>query len=330
MNATAAMQRAIELSKLGLGKTGSNPIVGAVIFNSDEIIAEGFHISGPHAEVVAISNAIGSGKDLSNAAIAVTLEPCNHHGKTPPCTEAIIKSGLKEVFYAVTDPNKEASGGAAALSSAGITVQSGILENEAAFTNRGWLNFIKNNRPYFTWKIAATLDGKVAATDGSSKWITNEISRKHVQQLRAVSDAILVGTGTVLADNPNLIPEGFENRPLRVAVGNREIPANLNINDDRAPFYHHQSQDLNGLSTQLKQREIVNVLVEAGPKLGSAILAASLIDEIAIFTAPKLLGAGSSFIENLGISNIEQALNLKLIESANFEGDLFNRYQVVK
>ena len=327
MNATAAMQRAIELSKLGLGKTGSNPIVGAVIFNQSGIIAEGFHQSGPHAEVVAINNAKNTGKDLTGTSIAVTLEPCSHHGKTPPCTEAIINSGIKEVFYAVTDPNQIAAGGGETLRIAGITVQSGILESEAAFANRGWLNFIKNNRPYFTWKIATTLDGKIAASDGSSKWISNEASRNYVAELRNQSDAILVGTGTVIADNPNLVSE---NKALRVAVGDREIAPNLNINDERAPFYHHQSQDLNSLSTNLFNRGIVNVLVEAGPKLGTALLKAGLIDEIAIFTAPKLLGAGASFINDLGISNISEALELKLIESANFEGDLFSRYRVVK
>jgi diaminohydroxyphosphoribosylaminopyrimidine deaminase/5-amino-6-(5-phosphoribosylamino)uracil reductase len=327
MNATAAMQRAIELSKLGLGRTGSNPIVGAVIFNADGIIAEGFHQSGPHAEVVAINNAINAGKDLSGSSIAVTLEPCNHHGKTPPCTDAIINAGIKEVIYAVTDPNHLAAGGAAALGNAGITVQSGILKSEAAFANRGWLNFIKNNRPYFTWKIATTLDGKIAASDGSSKWISNEASRNYVAQLRNQSDAILVGTGTVIADNPNLVSE---NKALRVAVGNRDIAANLNIKDDRAPFYHHQDQDLSSLSANLLNRGIVNVLVEAGPTLGTALIKAGLIDEIAIFTAPKLLGAGASFINDLGISNISDALELELIESANFEGDLFSRYRVVK
>ena len=324
MNATAAMQRAIELSQFGLGKTKGNPIVGAVIFNESGIISEGFHQSGPHAEVVAINNAKS---DLSSASIAITLEPCSHHGKTPPCTDALISAGIKEVFYATSDPNEIASGGGAKLKAAGIKVTSGILESEATFANRAWLNSIANQRPYFTWKIATTLDGKTAASDGSSKWISNEASRQYVAQLRNQSDAILVGTNTVINDDPNLVSE---NQALRVAVGNREIPNGAKIADDRAPFYHHKSQDLASIINELKKREIVSVLVEAGATLGTALLKAGLIDEIAIFTAPKLLGTGASFISDLGITNIANAVELKLIESQSFAGDLFNRYQVVR
>jgi diaminohydroxyphosphoribosylaminopyrimidine deaminase/5-amino-6-(5-phosphoribosylamino)uracil reductase len=324
MNATVAMQRAIEISQLGLGKTKGNPIVGAVIFNETGIISEGFHQSGPHAEVVAINNAK---KDITDASIAVSLEPCNHHGKTPPCTNALIESGIKNVYFAVKDPNEIASGGAEKLKAAGIEVESGLLEREAAFANRAWLSSIKLNRPYFTWKVAITLDGKIAASNGSSKWISNETSRAYVAKMRNQSDAILVGTGTVLNDNPNLISE---NRALRVAVGNREIDPASNIADNRAPFYHHKSQDLDTLINELRDRDVVNILVEAGPTLGSAFIKAGLIDEIAIFTAPKLLGAGASFVNDLGISNIADALNLNLIESKSFDGDLFNRYQVVR
>lgn len=324
MNATVAMQRAIEISQLGLGKTKGNPIVGAVIFNETGIISEGFHQSGPHAEVVAIEN---SNKDLNGASIAVSLEPCNHHGKTPPCTDALIASGIKKVYFAVNDPNEIASGGAEKLKAAGIEVESGLLEREAEFANRAWLASIKLNRPYFTWKVAITLDGKIAASDGSSKWISNETSRTYVATMRNQSDAILVGTGTVFNDNPNLVSE---NKALRVAVGNREIVPASNIADNRAPFYHHKSRDLNALAAELKSRDVVNVLVEAGPTLGSAFIKAGLIDEIAIFTAPKLFGTGASFVGDLGISNISDALNLNLIESKNFDGDLFNRYQVVR
>ena len=324
MNATAAMQRAIELSQFGLGKTKGNPIVGAVIFNENGIISEGFHQSGPHAEVVAINNAKA---DLNGASIAITLEPCSHHGKTPPCADALIAAGFKEVFYATSDPNEIAAGGADKLKAAGIKVTSGIFESEAAFANRAWLNSIANQRPYFTWKIATTLDGKTAASDGSSKWISNEASRKYVAQLRNQSDAILVGTNTVINDDPNLVSE---NKALRIAVGNREIPNGAKIADDRAPFYHHKSQDLASLINELNKREIVSVLVEAGATLGTALLKAGLIDEIAIFTAPKILGTGASFISDLGITNIASAIELKHIESQSFAGDLFNRYQVVR
>ena len=325
MNATAAMQRAIEISSFGLGKTKGNPIVGAVIFNESGIISEGFHQSGPHAEVVAINNAK---VDLTNASIAVTLEPCNHHGKTPPCTEAIMKSGIKNVYYAVTDPNQAAAGGAKNLLEAGLNVESGILEKEAAFVNRAWLNVIRKERPYFIWKVAITIDGKIAAKDGSSKWISNTESRNYVAQLRSESDAILVGTGTVIADDPNLVPEGYEARPLRVVVGEREIPATAKVNDDRADLLHHKSRDLNSLATTLHEREIRSVLVEAGPALGSAMFKAGLIDELAIFTAPKILGAGQDFVSDIGIDSITDALRLTPIENRNFSGDIFVRYQV--
>jgi diaminohydroxyphosphoribosylaminopyrimidine deaminase/5-amino-6-(5-phosphoribosylamino)uracil reductase len=324
MNATVAMQRAIEISQFGLGKTKGNPIVGAVIFNETGIISEGFHQSGPHAEVVAINNAK---TDLTGASIAITLEPCNHHGKTPPCTDALIASGITDIYFAVSDPNEIAAGGAQKLSAAGLNVTAGLLESEAAFANRAWLNSIKKQRPYFTWKIATTLDGKVAAADGSSKWISNEKSRQYVAQLRNQSDAILVGIGTVINDDPNLVSE---NKALRVAVGNRAIPANAKIADTRAPFYHHNSQDFAALMAELNNRNIVSVLVEAGSTLGTALIKAGLIDEIAIFTAPKILGNGNSFIGDLGISNIADAMQLKLIESKEFVGDLFNRYQVVR
>jgi diaminohydroxyphosphoribosylaminopyrimidine deaminase/5-amino-6-(5-phosphoribosylamino)uracil reductase len=325
MNANVAMQRAIEISRLGLGNTKGNPIVGAVIFNESGIISEGFHQSGPHAEVVAINNAK---VDLTGASIAVTLEPCNHHGKTPPCTDALISSGIKSIYFAVTDPNAEAAGGAAKLRAAGLSVESGILEKNAAFENRAWLSAIKNARPYFTWKVAITIDGKIAAKDGSSKWISNEESRKYVAQMRAESDAILVGTGTVLSDDPNLVPEGFDNRPLRVVVGNRAIPSSTKVKDNRAELFHHQSRDLAELTSVLNKKEIRSVLVEAGPALGSAMLKAGLIDELAIFTAPKILGDGQSFIEPIGIDSIADALELKPIENKTFEMDSFTRYQV--
>ena len=325
MNADVAMQRAIEISRLGLGKTKGNPIVGAVIFNENGIISEGFHQSGPHAEVVAINNAK---VDLTGASIAVTLEPCNHHGKTPPCTDALIYSGIKKVYFAVSDPNAEAAGGATKLRAAGLEVESEILENQAAFENRAWLNAIKNSRPFFTWKVAITIDGKITAKDGSSKWISNEESRKHVAQLRSESDAILVGTGTVLADDPNLVPDSFENRPLRVVIGNRAIPETAKVKDNRAELFHHQSRDLTALSVALHRKEIRSVLVEAGPTLGSAMLKAGFIDELAVFTAPKILGAGQSFVESIGIESIASALKLKPIENQNFGTDSFIRYQV--
>ena len=158
-----------------------------------------------HAEVVALKAASGK---TNGATMVVTLEPCNHSGSTGPCVQAIIESGITTVVYAVTDPNQAAAGGADALRAAGINVINGLLETEAAHANRAWLTKIRMNRPYFTWKASTTLDARVAASDGSSKWITNEASRADVQILRRQADAILVGTNTVITDNPHLIPRG--------------------------------------------------------------------------------------------------------------------------
>jgi diaminohydroxyphosphoribosylaminopyrimidine deaminase/5-amino-6-(5-phosphoribosylamino)uracil reductase len=182
MDYTVAMQRAIALSEKGLGKTAPNPIVGAVIIDSNgAVLSEGFHDrnkSSDHAEVVAIKAA---GEKAKGGTIVVTLEPCNHTGSTGPCVQAIIDAGITTVVYAVADPNEKAAGGAAVLRAAGTTVIEGVLKDEAAFSNRAWLMKIRKNRPFFTWKVAATLDGKVAAADGTSKWITNEASRADVQ-----------------------------------------------------------------------------------------------------------------------------------------------------
>jgi len=185
MDYTVAMQRAIALAEKGLGKTAPNPIVGAVIIDATgNIVGEGFHDrvkSSDHAEVVAIKAA---GTATVGSTIVVTLEPCNHTGNTGPCVQAIIDAGITTVVFAVADANQEAAGGAAALRVAGVNVIEGVLKDEAAFSNRAWLMKIRKGRPFFTWKVAATLDGKVAAADGTSKWISNETSRADVQLLR--------------------------------------------------------------------------------------------------------------------------------------------------
>jgi len=214
-----AMRHALSLALRGEGRTGSNPIVGAVIIDAEgNLIAEGFHAGGDHAEVVAISSVA---RIPEGSTIVVTLEPCNHTGKTGPCTEAIIAAGISRVVYAVADPNPIAAGGSERLRAAGIEVIEGVLAAPSRFFNRAWLSVIEKKRPLFIWKIAATLDGKTSALDGSSKWITSESSREFVSLLRRNSDAILVGTGTVIADNPSLVPHDDQEikNPLRVVMG---------------------------------------------------------------------------------------------------------------
>jgi len=258
MDYTVAMQRAISLSLQGLGRTSPNPIVGAVIINSDgEVVGEGFHdrMSSPdHAEVVALKIA---GEKAVGATMVVTLEPCNHTGQTGPCSKAIAGAGISKVVFAVIDPNKKAAGGAQALRDLGVQVESGVLGSQAAYANRAWLTKIEKSRPFFTWKVATTLDGKIAATDGTSQWISNEKSRNDVQLLRRQADAILVGTNTVITDNPHLIPRGdfpgFTTNPLRVVCGEQEIPTTSKIFDNAAPTLQVKSKDLGILVAELNK-----------------------------------------------------------------------------
>jgi len=318
------LRRANELACLGLGSTGSNPIVGAVVVDSaGNIIGEGFHQSGPHAEVVALEQASQSAK---GATLYVTLEPCNHHGKTGPCAEAIIKAGITKVVYAVRDPNSSASGGAKALHAAGLEVVFNSEATEIANSNRAWLHKIINNRPYFIWKIATTLDGRTAAIDGSSKWITGPESRAEVSQLRSESSAILIGTSTALADNPNLIPRDQETtgktNPVRIVMGLREIPSDFNLNNDAAETLFLRTHDFSELLKLCAERDFNQVFVESGSELGTALLRAGLIDELIIFQAASLLGSGLSFIGDLGATNIKEKMDFLIRDVAQFGNDL--------
>jgi diaminohydroxyphosphoribosylaminopyrimidine deaminase/5-amino-6-(5-phosphoribosylamino)uracil reductase len=333
MDYTVAMQRAIDLSEKGLGKTAPNPIVGAVIIDSSgKIIAEGFHDrmnSEAHAEVVAIEAA---GNQTKGATIVVTLEPCNHTGKTDPCTQAIIGAGISTVVFAVNDPNAIASGGAAKLRAAGINVVEGVLNEEAAFTNRAWLMKIKKNRPFFTWKVAATLDGKVAATDGTSKWISNTTSRADVQTLRRRSDAILVGTNTVIADNPHLIPRGnfagYSHNPMRIICGEKDLPSDSHIFDDTAETKLIKTRDLDLLVEKLNELDINQVFVEAGPALTSAMLDHCLMDELIMYQAPSLLGSGKTFFNFGHESTIENQLRMEHISTQVLDGNVKSVYRI--
>jgi diaminohydroxyphosphoribosylaminopyrimidine deaminase/5-amino-6-(5-phosphoribosylamino)uracil reductase len=318
------LKRANELACLGLGLTGSNPIVGAVVVDSaGKVIGEGFHKSGPHAEIVALEQA---GLSAKSATLYVTLEPCNHEGKTGPCTEAIIEAGIAKVVYAVRDPNLLASGGAKVLEEAGIDVVFNSDVAEITNSNRAWLHKIKNHRPYFIWKIATTLDGRTAAIDGSSKWITGTESRAEVSKLRSESHAILIGTATALADNPHLIPRNLETareaNPARIVMGLREIPSGFNLHNDAAETVFLRSHDFSELLTLCNEREFNQVLVESGSELGTALLRAGLIDELVIFQAASLLGSGLSFIGDLGATNIKEKMDFLIRDVAQFGNDL--------
>jgi len=333
MDYTVAMQRAIALSEKGLGKCAPNPIVGAVIIDaSGKIVGEGFHdrmTSKDHAEVVAIASA---GNLAKGATMVVTLEPCNHTGSTGPCTQAIIDAGISTVVFAVKDPNAVAAGGADALRVAGIKVLDGVLAKEASYANRSWLTKIEKSRPYFVWKVATTLDAKIAASDGTSKWISNEVSRSDVQRLRRESDAIIVGTNTVISDNPHLIPRGdfsgYTHNPIRVIFGESNVPEDSKVFDNSAETIQVKSRDLKNLVAKLNELDINQVFVEAGSTLASAMLTAGLLDELVIYQAPALLGLGKSFYEEQSHITIADQMRLEHISTEVLAGDVKSVYRI--
>jgi diaminohydroxyphosphoribosylaminopyrimidine deaminase/5-amino-6-(5-phosphoribosylamino)uracil reductase len=333
MDYTVAMQRAIALSEKGLGKCAPNPIVGAVILDaSGKIVGEGFHdrmSSKDHAEVVAIKNA---GNLAKGATMVVTLEPCNHIGSTGPCTQAIIDSGISTAVFAVSDPNVVAAGGADALRAAGIKVVDGVLAKEASYANRAWLTKITKKRPFFVWKVATTLDAKIAASDGTSKWISNEVSRSDVQRLRRESDAILVGTNTVIVDNPHLIPRGefsgFSSNPIRIIFGEGNVPADSKVFDSAAETVQIKSRDLSELVSKLNELNVNQVFVEAGTTLASAMIAGGLLDELVIYQAPALLGSGKPFYSDDSKSTIEDQMRLEHISTEVLAGDVKSVYRI--
>lgn len=312
ISADAAMARAIECARLGLGKTFPNPIVGAVITSATgELISEGFHQGGDHAEVIAINAA----KVIPPGAIMyVTLEPCNHHGKTPPCTQAIIDAGIKKVVYAVSDPNPIATGGGEHLRASGIAVEHGLSESEAAFDNRAWLTKIVKERPRITWKIASTMDGKVAAADGTSKWITSELARADVALLRSQSDAIVTSTTTVNADNPLLTSKGAGKNPVRIVMGSSEVASGSKILSADAETVVIKSRDIQDLISRAKSRGFNQLLIESGPTFGTALLKAGLIDEVILYQAPTFFGSGTPSISDLGIATISQRLDFEIAD----------------
>jgi diaminohydroxyphosphoribosylaminopyrimidine deaminase/5-amino-6-(5-phosphoribosylamino)uracil reductase len=329
----AFMQRAITLSENALGRTAPNPIVGAVIIGTDgTVIAEGFHdraANADHAEVVALKNA---GERAQGATMYVTLEPCNHTGTTGPCTQAIIDAGIKSVVYAVSDPNPLAAGGAAVLKAAGIDVVAGVGVDEATHSNRAWLTKIIKGRPFITWKVAATLDGKVAAVDATSQWITNEASRADVQKVRRSVDAIMVGTQTVIADDPHLIPRDGNtgSNPLRIVCGTQELPKSAQVFDSAAPTKVIASKDLKVVAAELLATGSNHILLESGPTLATALLQAGMLDELMLYQGASVLGAGKSFVADLGITTVNNAMSMQRISTETFGDDVKSVYRIAK
>lgn len=303
---------AIEHSYRVKGTTYPNPPVGAVIVDPEgRVVGVGgtAPAGGDHAEVIALRQAGG----LAAGGIAVvTLEPCNHYGKTPPCVSALIEARVGTVIYGVADPNGIAGGGAGRLSAAGMHVRSGVLANQVvAGPLREWLHKQRTGLPHVTWKYASSIDGRSAAADGSSQWISSEAARLDVHRRRGLADAIVAGTGTVLADDPALtarLPDGSlaKRQPLRVVVGVRDIPPEAKaLNDDSRTMVirtHDPMEVLEALS------DCTDVLLEGGPTLAGAFLRAGAINRILAYIAPILLGGPISAVNDVGVSSIAHAL----------------------
>jgi diaminohydroxyphosphoribosylaminopyrimidine deaminase/5-amino-6-(5-phosphoribosylamino)uracil reductase len=321
------MRRAVELAAKGTGSTHPNPVVGCVITAVDgHPVGEGFHAvaGGPHAEVEALRMA---GARARGGTAYVTLEPCNHTGRTGPCADALVAAGIARVVYAVPDPNQVAAGGADKLRSKNIEVVDGVLRAEAEAVNHVWLHSVRAGRPFVTWKFATTLDGRSAAPDGSSKWITGPLARADVHRQRAACDAIVVGTQTVLNDDPELtVRDEFDvpaaRQPLRVVVGDREIPPTARVRNDRAETLLLPTHDPAEVLRQLDDRRIRHLWLEGGPTLAAAFLRAGLVDQIVAYVAPAVLGAGYAAIGDLGAESIDHLRRFKLADVSRLGDDV--------
>lgn len=337
------MARALQLAERGLYTTDPNPRVGCVLVRDSEVVGEGWHerAGGPHAEAHALRVA---GERARGATAYVTLEPCCHHGRTPPCSEALIAAGVTRVVAGLQDPNPHvAGGGLARLQAAGIETRSGLLAAESEALNSGFVSRMRRGRPYVRCKLAMSLDGRTAMASGESKWITGEHARADVQRLRARSSAIVTGIGTVLADDPALtarLPEGVTRQPLRVVLDHalrtpptarllREPGATLVIGASEAGAPREAllaagaeivllnapqgRMALAEVLEALAAREINEVLLECGATLAGAFLQAGLIDELVIYMAPALLGDGARGLFHLpGLERMDQKIALDI------------------
>jgi diaminohydroxyphosphoribosylaminopyrimidine deaminase/5-amino-6-(5-phosphoribosylamino)uracil reductase len=348
----AAMRRAVALAREALGSTNPNPAVGAVVLDaSGEIVGEGHTqpAGGDHAEVQALAAA---GERARGGVLVATLEPCRHVGRTGPCTDVIVRSGVRRLVYAVGDPHQEAGGGAEVLRAAGLDVESDVLDDEARADLEPWLVATRRRRPHVTWKYAATLDGRTAAADGTSRWITGAESRRDVHRLRAQSDAVLVGIGTVLADDTTLTARDWPARrqPLRVVVDAKaRTPLSARILDDSAPTMIAVGAtaderrvkalaaagadvleapgadgrvDLPALLAALFDRSARILLVEGGATLAGSFVRQRLVDRVVGYHAPALLGAGPPVLADAGVPTIGAAVRLEICDVTRLGADV--------
>ncbi len=310
------MRRAIELAASADIPDGPNPRVGCVLLAPDgAVVAEGRHLGAgtSHAETDALAVA---GERARGTTAVVTLEPCNHTGRTGPCSEALIAAGVARVIFAQTDPHAIAAGGSRRLREAGVDVEGGVLGDVAAEVNVAWTHAVTTGRPFVTWKVAATLDGRVAASDGTSRWITGDAARAEVHRWRRRCDAIAVGTGTIAVDDPHLTARDGDGalagaQPLRVVVGMSDIAPTARVLDDAAATIHLRTRDPVEVLAALADREVRHLLLEGGPRLAAAFLEAGAVDEVVWYVAPMLLGAGVPAVADLGIGTLVDGIRLR-------------------
>jgi diaminohydroxyphosphoribosylaminopyrimidine deaminase/5-amino-6-(5-phosphoribosylamino)uracil reductase len=302
------------------GPRGANPLVGAVLVDaSGRILHVGHHRGAgtAHAEVDVLDRAAAAGTDLRTTTMYVTLEPCNHWGRTGPCTLAIARAGVPRVVFAAPDRTAAAAGGAAALRAAGVEVRAGLLADEAEQLNDRWGETVRAQRPFVTLKVAQSLDARIAAADGTSQWITSSPAREHGHDLRALADAVLVGSGTLLADDPRLTARTGDGgavvrQPLRAVMGLRPVPAGAAVRGDDGRFRHLSTHDPRIALAELSEAGVHHVLVEGGSTVAAAFLRADLVDEIALYQAPLLLGAGRAAFGDLGVGTLDEASRWRL------------------
>jgi diaminohydroxyphosphoribosylaminopyrimidine deaminase / 5-amino-6-(5-phosphoribosylamino)uracil reductase len=315
---TAAEKRAMQLAlgEARRGVRGANPLVGAVVLDADgTVLASGYHRGAgfPHAEIEALAGLPGGldRRALADCTMVVTLEPCNHHGRTGPCSAAVAEAGIGRLIHASEDLTS-AAGGADYLRSRGVDVRSGLCGDEARDLNQRWFKAKSEQRPFTTMHIAQTLDGLIAAADGTSQWITSEAARQDSHGIRARVDAIIAGTGTVFADNPRLTARTGTGQPaavqpLRVAMGAREVPDDAAVRGSDGKFLQLHTHDPAAVLESLAGRGVSHAMIEGGATVAAAFLKADLVDELVLYLAPLLLGAGTRSTAPLDIGTLADA-----------------------
>ncbi len=326
MNDEVFIRQALKFAKKGKGWTNPNPMVGAVIVKNGKVIGKGYHkkYGFPHAEVEALRNCKENAK---GATLYVNLEPCNHFGKTSPCTEAVISSGIKKVICSSLDPNPKTHGkGVEKLKKSGLEVVVGLLENEARILNEAFFTFHEKKKPFVVIKFASSLDGKIATRTKDSKWITNEKAREYARRLRGEYQSVLVGINTVIKDNPNLGVriKGLKD-PLRIILDSHSrLSKNAQVLRDENVLVINEQITIPKLLEELKKKQIISVLVEGGGDTLGRFVDSGLIDKVYAFHAPVLIGGEGaiSAIEALGVEKVSQALHLKKVSFRKFDDNM--------